>query len=179
MPIELSSATCSSSLSATPSRARTRDGRKFNVVTGASSAPLTRRPVRATPPAHSVRSAATWSAPSVARRRSWPRSKRCDASERRLCRCAERRTEVGAKMALSMMTLEVDVETSLLAPPITPARARAARSSATTRSVASRFRTSWSSVSRLSPFLARRICTVSPTFARSNACVGLPSSNMM
>ena len=77
------------------------------------------------PPAQRRMSCAVRSAPRRAIRGSWPFSKRLDASERRARRCAVRRMLTGSKMADSMTMSRVWSDTSELAPPITPATARA------------------------------------------------------
>ena len=106
--MEASSDACFSLGISTPISERTRAGRNGsarNVPIAFGS--LSSEPARTLPPAHTLISAATCSAATGARSSSCPRSKRWEASERRLCRWALRRMEVGAKTALSMITLFV------------------------------------------------------------------------
>jgi len=95
-------------------RNATRDG-------AGSSGPVSTRPGAIEPPAHSASSWAVRSAPMRAILVSWPFSNRELASERSPSRWAVRRMLTGSNTALSTTTSVVASETSLSAPPITPA----------------------------------------------------------
>ena len=98
-----------------PRRAE-RDAWLRRVVGGVSTAP------GATwPPAHSAMSRAVRSAPTRARRHSWPFSKRRLASDRSAYRKAVRRMLIGSKMADSTTTFVVPSPISDVRPPMTPA----------------------------------------------------------
>ncbi len=86
---------------------------------------------------------------------------------------------IGSKIADSMTTSVVDAPISEAAPPITPAIPIGPAESAMTSVSGSSSRTTWSSVSKRSPAVARRT-TMRPswTAAASNVWIGLPSSSM-
>ncbi len=86
---------------------------------------------------------------------------------------------IGSKMADSTMTSVVAGPISEVAPPITPAIPIGPVGSAITSVSGSSSRSTWSSVSRRSPGLARRT-TIRPswTAAASNVWIGLPSSSI-
>ena len=82
---------------------------------------------------------------------STPRSKRLDASEGSLCRRAVRKTDIASKWAASITTWVVLAESSVVAPPITPARPIGPESSVISRSSADSVRSTPSSVVSRSP----------------------------
>src|SRR5256885_5937595 len=107
-----------------------------------------------------------------------PRSNRCEASVWSPCRRAVRRMPGGSKTALSSRIRVVRSDTSLVAPPITPASATGRSASAMTRSSALSLRSLPSRVVIGSPSPARRTTMREPfSFSRSKAWSGCPSSS--
>ena len=98
-----------------------RAGRKATRAAGGRSGAMSRAPGAISPPAQSRISWAVRSAPRRASRGSWPFSNRLDASERSASRWAVRRMLTGSKIADSIAMSVVPSETSVVAPPITPA----------------------------------------------------------
>ncbi len=137
----------------------------------------TASPARVPPPRRTIIAAARSPACGMVLA-STPRSKRCDASECRPRRLAVRRTLRGSNVAASSSTSVVSAETSLVAPPITPASATGPRPSAMTTSCSCRARSTPSSVVMRSPRPARRTTMPPLSLARSKACSGCPSSSI-
>ena len=105
-------------------------------------------------PASSSRSAIALAAANSATFGSTPLSNLLEASLGSLWRRADRAIETPSKFAASIRTEAVLSLTSVLSPPITPARPIAAELSAITRSSACKVLTWPSSVFRVSPFFA-------------------------
>ena len=106
-----------------------------------------------------------------------PRSKRCEASVCIPSPLAVLRMLAGSQYAASSATTVVVSPTSLAAPPITPARARALLGPATTPASGPRVRSTPSRVMSRSPSRARRTLTrPSGMWRRSKAWVGWPIS---
>ncbi len=124
-------------------------------------APATVSAVDRVPPARSTSSVAARCAALYAAFGSTPRWNRLEASEGRLCRRRVREIVVGSKCAASMMTAVVDSRSSVLSPPITPARPIGPVSSVISRSSTSRPRVTESRVTSCSPGAALRT-TIGP-----------------
>ena len=108
-----------------------------------------------------------------------PRSKRCEASVCIPRDLAVLRMARGFQYAASRATTRVSSETSLDAPPMIPARARALSGPATTPARAPSVRSTSSRVSSFSPSRAQRTHRrASGIRARSKAWEGCPISNM-
>jgi hypothetical protein len=110
--------------------------------------------------------------------RSTPRSHRLDASLCSLCRRQVRATITGSQCAASNSTSTVDGRTSEVSPPITAASEIGPVSSQITMSSGSSVRAVPSRVVSRSPARARRTTSGPRNAARSNACIGWPSSSM-
>ena len=100
---------------------------------------------------------------------STPRSNRREASEERRCDLEFLAIDTGSKRAASRAMEVVWAVTSELAPPMVPARARACRSSATSRSSGESGRSCPSRVFNIVVVPARRICRSPTTLLRSKA----------
>ena len=134
-----------------------------------SECPVIRAPARST-----IRRLARIAAGS-ARYGSTPFSQRFEPAVRSTWRSEERRMPSGSKFAASRRSSVVSSETSLSSPPMIAAKATARSASAITRSSGSSCRCVPSSVRSSSPGRARRTTIRPPeSFARSNACSGLP-----
>ena len=184
IPTRPSRSRCSSTGRSVPSSRLTRAGRKVTRDGPGSTGAVSTRPAATVPPAHTATSSAVRSAPIRASRASWPFSKRLLASERRARRCAVRRMLTGSNTADSMTTSVVAAVTSDAAPPMTPAIPIGPSASAMSSISGVRSRSTWSSVSRRSPAIARRTTIVARpsgpgwTAAASKVWIGLPISSI-
>ena len=132
------------------------------VVGCGSTEPRTVSSARRVPPASSTSSSATRCAAAYAAAGSTPRSNRRDASVESLWRRDVRARVIASKCAASITTSRVPADSSLVAPPITPARPIGPVWSVITRSSTSSGRTTSSRVVSFSPSYAWRT-TIGPS----------------
>ena len=123
-------------------------------------------------PASASRSAIALAAAYSATLWSTPRSNRFDASLGSLCLRADLAIDTPSKFAASIRTEVVLCDTSVLAPPITPAKPIEPEISAITRSSELSLRSCPSNVFRLSPDLALLTVIDPLSLAESYACRG-------
>jgi hypothetical protein len=144
----------------------------------AGAVPTLVTPGSIVPPPNCTSSSATRSAAASGSVGSTPRSNRFDASDGSLCRRPVRKIETGSKCAASMTTCVVVAESSVVCPPMTPARPIGPESSVISRSSGDSVRSTSSRVVRVSPSAARRTrigpCSRSPSYP----WIGWPSSSI-
>ncbi len=177
-PSRARSPSCSAGGVAVPITSSARTGSKR--TTGrAGSAPWTSVSPTQRAPVVSTSSCVAREPACGARCGSTPFSQRLEPSVRSRSRSDVRKIVNGSKFAASRRTSVVSGPISVSSPPMIPASATEPSASAIIRSVGTSSRSTPSSVRSFSPGSARRTTMRPPSsFAKSNACSGLPSASM-